>query len=176
MTWTKLSDDFPDDCWSLSDAAFRLHVSGLCWSNRKLLDCRIPEDDLLRLAKSPEAVAELLERGWWKQEDGAFLIQHHRGYQRLAKDVIHQQNVNKSNRRKGRTRPVEPDDEPFDESSEETNGQTNRQTKGTGTGTGQDRHLREAESSETNVIPKPLPPSDLAEELCADYLDSLEAS
>lgn len=26
MTWTKLSDDFSDDCWRLSDAAWRLHI------------------------------------------------------------------------------------------------------------------------------------------------------
>ncbi len=30
MTWTKLSDDFSDDCWTLSDQAFRLHTEGLC--------------------------------------------------------------------------------------------------------------------------------------------------
>ncbi|MGC7224587.1 hypothetical protein RBA13_22790, partial [Mycobacteroides abscessus subsp. massiliense] len=42
MTWTKLSDDYGDDCWRLSDAAFRTHTEGLCWSNRKLLDLVIP--------------------------------------------------------------------------------------------------------------------------------------
>jgi hypothetical protein len=42
MTWAKLSDDFTDDCWTLSDGAFRLHVEGLVWSNRKLLDLVIP--------------------------------------------------------------------------------------------------------------------------------------
>jgi hypothetical protein len=31
MTWTKLSDDFSDDCWELSDAAVRLHMEGLVW-------------------------------------------------------------------------------------------------------------------------------------------------
>ncbi len=50
MTWSKLSDDFPDDCWTLLDGAFRLHVEGLCWSNRKLLDCRIPNGHLRRFA------------------------------------------------------------------------------------------------------------------------------
>jgi hypothetical protein len=44
MTWTKLSDDFSDDCWQLSDAAYRLHVDGLNWSNRKLLNCLLSKD------------------------------------------------------------------------------------------------------------------------------------
>lgn len=35
MTWTKVSDDFTDECWTLSDEAFRLHIEGLTWSNRK---------------------------------------------------------------------------------------------------------------------------------------------
>ena len=39
MTWTKLSDDFGDDCWELSDAAYRLHVEGLLWSNRNSSIC-----------------------------------------------------------------------------------------------------------------------------------------
>ena len=69
MTWTKLSDDFPDDCWTLSDAAFRLHVEGLAWSNRKLLDLRLPKDNLSRWAKHPEAVDELVANGYWTDED-----------------------------------------------------------------------------------------------------------
>jgi hypothetical protein len=46
VTWTKLSDDFPDDCETLTVPARWLHVEGLCWSNRKLLDCRIPKKTL----------------------------------------------------------------------------------------------------------------------------------
>ncbi len=38
MTWTKLGDEFGDECWTLSDAAYRLHVDGLVWSNRKGTD------------------------------------------------------------------------------------------------------------------------------------------
>jgi len=34
MTWTKLSDDFPEDCArvGLSDAAVRTHLEGLVWA------------------------------------------------------------------------------------------------------------------------------------------------
>lgn len=38
MTWTKLGDEFADECWTLTDAAFRLHTEGLLWSNRMLTD------------------------------------------------------------------------------------------------------------------------------------------
>jgi hypothetical protein len=100
MTWTKLSDDFTDDTWTLSDAAARMHVDGLVWSNRKLLDLRIPKGDLPRFAKTPTAVAELLEGGWWDEDADHYVINHHARYQRLREAVIKQQTVNKENRAK----------------------------------------------------------------------------
>ncbi len=101
MTWTKLSDDFADDCWALSDAAFRLHVEGLTWNGRKLLDLRLPKDDVRRFAKHPEAVAELVAGGWWGEDGDAYVIRHHAGYQRTREDVIKQQAANAANGRKG---------------------------------------------------------------------------
>ncbi|KYH43671.1 hypothetical protein [Branchiibius sp. NY16-3462-2] len=101
MTWSKLSDDFSDDCWTLTDAAFRLHVEGLVWSNRKLLDCRIPKDDVRRFASHPEMVTELADVGWWQDEGDAWLIRHHARYQRLKKDVLKQQAANEANGKKG---------------------------------------------------------------------------
>lgn len=101
MTWSKLSDDFSDDCWTLSDAAFRLHVEGIVWSNRKLLDCRIPKDDLRRFAKTPEAVSELLAVGWWSDDVGAYYIRHHASYQPAREAVLARQATNAANGRKG---------------------------------------------------------------------------
>lgn len=101
MTWTKLSDDFPDDCEVLTDAAFRLHVEGLVWSNRKLLNCRIPMGDMRRFAKHPEAVAELLRVGWWETADGDYVIAHHAVYQRDRDAVVRQQAANAKNGAKG---------------------------------------------------------------------------
>lgn len=101
MTWSKFSDDFSDDCWTLSDAAFRLHTEGLIWSNRKLLDCRIPKDDLRRFAKRPEAVEELLAVGWWTNDLDAYWIRHHAGYQRSREAVLAQQQVNAANGKRG---------------------------------------------------------------------------
>ena len=58
MTWTKLGDEFADECWTLSDAAFRLHTEGLLWSNRMLTDGQLAKDDMRRWAHHPEAAEE----------------------------------------------------------------------------------------------------------------------
>ena len=101
MSWAKLSDDFADDCWQLSDAAFRLHVEGLCWNGRKLLDLRIPKDDVHRFAKHPEAVDELVAAGWWTDDGDHYVIRHHAVYQRSRKQVLAQQAANVENGKKG---------------------------------------------------------------------------
>ncbi len=101
MTWTKLSDDFTDDCWTLSDAAHRLHVEGLTWSNRKLLDLHLPKDDVRRFAKRPEAATELVAAEWWVDRGDHYEIRHHAIYQRTREDVLKQQAQNAENGRKG---------------------------------------------------------------------------
>lgn len=105
MTWTKLSDDFSDDCWQLSDAAWRLHVEGLIWSNRKLLDLVLPKGEVQRWAKNPDAATELVDCGWWKDEGGNYRIVHHGRYQRDRTAVVKQQEANRKNGRRGGRRP-----------------------------------------------------------------------
>lgn len=117
MTWTKLSDDFPDDCDTLSDHAFRLHVEGLCWSNRKLLDLEIPKDHLRRFATHPDAARELADVGWWSDEGDAYVIRHHAIYQRTREAVLKQQAANEANGRKG-GRPRKPREQVSDLSPE----------------------------------------------------------
>ena len=82
MTWTKTGDEFADECWTLSDAAYRLHHEGLTWSNRKLLDGQLAKDDMGRWSHNPEAAAELVSVGWWEDHGGHYQIIHHIGYQR----------------------------------------------------------------------------------------------
>lgn len=101
MTWTKLSDDFSDDCWTLSDKAFRLHVEGLVWNNRKLVDLYLDAEDVRRFAKHPEAVVELLAVGWWSAVESGYVINHHATYQRSRDAVLKQQAANEENGRKG---------------------------------------------------------------------------
>jgi hypothetical protein len=136
MTWTKLSDDFADDCWSLSAEAFRLHTEGLVWSNRKLLDCRIPESDVRRFARHPQAIDELLAVGWWVADGDHYVIRHHARYQRERSRVLNQQAVNKANALKGGrppkpSREVWPETESVSESASDSQSEMDR--------TGQDR-------------------------------------
>uniref|UniRef100_UPI000AD04B4E hypothetical protein n=1 Tax=Mycobacterium sp. UM_Kg1 TaxID=1545691 RepID=UPI000AD04B4E len=108
MTWTKLSDDFSDDCWQLSDKAFRLHTEGLIWSNRKLLDLGLDKDDLRRWAKHPDAADELVACGWWTDEGDHYRIVHHGAYQRLRDMVLKMQRRNQQNGGRGGRPPTVP--------------------------------------------------------------------
>ena len=101
MSWAKLSDDYSDDCWTLSDEAFRLHTEALVWNGRKLLDCRIPKDDVRRFAKHPESAQELLDVGWWTEQADVYIVRHHAQYQRTREAVVNQQAANTKNGAKG---------------------------------------------------------------------------
>jgi hypothetical protein len=111
VTWTKLGDEFADECWTMSDAAFRLHVEGLIWSNRKHLDGRLAKKEMARWAKHPDAASELADVGFWEDCADHFQIVHHLGYQRTAAEWRHQSTVNRGNRAKGKARPVRPKDD-----------------------------------------------------------------
>jgi hypothetical protein len=141
MTWTKLSDDYSDDCWTLSDAAFRLHTEALVWSNRKLLECVIPKDDLVRFSRCPNAAEELVAFGWWTETAKTYVLRHHAGYQRTREQVVHQQKINSENGSKGgrpRTRPSSPREvfKPHEETESIT--ETPSETGTDGDRTGQD--------------------------------------
>jgi hypothetical protein len=97
MTWTKLGDEFGDECWTLSDAAFRLHVEALCWSNRMLTDGQLAKDDMRRWAHHPQAAEELVDVGWWEDSGGHYQIVHHLGYQRTKKQIAKQSIANAEN-------------------------------------------------------------------------------
>ncbi len=105
MTWTRLSDDFSDDCDQLSSDAFRLHVEGLIRSNRKLLDLKLDKNQMRRWVWNPGladiAVKDLLSAGWWSDEGDHYLIRHHACYQRTREQVLKQQEVNQNNGKKG---------------------------------------------------------------------------
>lgn len=84
MTWTKLSDDFADQCRDLSDAAFRTHVEGLLWTMRRETGGWLDERDIRRFAETFEpddAVKELVAHGWWSEEDHGYRIVHHMEHQ-----------------------------------------------------------------------------------------------
>ncbi|WP_341942341.1 hypothetical protein [Microbacterium sp. LWH10-1.2] len=83
MTWTRLSDDFADraDIMGLSAEAFRLHIVGLVWANRMLLDGLIPKRSAAVLAALAglddvqHVVAELLVAGLWIDAETSYQIE-----------------------------------------------------------------------------------------------------
>jgi hypothetical protein len=143
MTWTKLSDDFSDDCDQLSSDAFRLHVEGLIRSNRKLLDLRLDKTQMPRwvwnVGLAEIALKELLAAGWWSDDGDHYLIRHHACYQRTREQVLKQQETNRANRAKGKARPVReqaagihPETESVDDSSDEPSDESTDERDWTG--------------------------------------------
>ena len=126
MTWTKLGDEFGDECWTLTSDAFRLHTEGLCWSNRMLTDGQLAKDDLRRWARHPEAAEELVNVGWWKDCGQHYQIVHHIGYQRTREQVAKQSVANAKNRAKGKARPVHPKSDSLSGSSDDSSDERDR--------------------------------------------------
>jgi len=92
VTWTKLSEDFPEDCArvGLSDAAVRTHLEGLVWAMRRENDGRLYTRDLGRLADTSDpmaAAAELVAVGFWTQLPDGWQIEHQMEHQPES-DVI----------------------------------------------------------------------------------------
>lgn len=103
MTWVKLSDSFADECEELSSDAYRLHVDGLCFSMQKETGGHITPVQLRKAtgAKNPKrAVKELVEKGFWRDTESGWAIDHHMQHQpsvdeiaaRRANDALRQRN------------------------------------------------------------------------------------
>ena len=100
MTWLKTSDDFPDQCATLSDAAYRTHHEALSWAMRRETGGFISERDIRRFAESEsasEAVKELLDREFWEPAAGGYRIIHHMEHQ-PEPDVIRKRRENTARR------------------------------------------------------------------------------
>lgn len=122
MVWTKLSDDFPEDCHraGLSDPAFRTHVEALCWCMRRENGGLISKRDVDRFADSrraAEAVEELIARGFWARTEGGYRVEHHMEHQ-PEPEVIDARRVKtaarvRKHRRKAAGLPSDPDVTPL---------------------------------------------------------------
>lgn len=85
MPWVKLDDRFPTHrkVALLSDRAFRLYVSGLCWSSENLTEGRILTRELPFIARvrGLKSVAkELEDAGLWDPSDGGWTIHDYLEY------------------------------------------------------------------------------------------------
>jgi len=85
MPWVRLDDRFPSHrkISLLSDRAFRLHVSALCWSSENLTEGLVPNENLTRIAhvRDMKATAKELEaRGLWERVDDGWQIHDYLEY------------------------------------------------------------------------------------------------
>lgn len=80
MSWVRLDDGFPDDAKveNLSDRAFRLYITALCLSARKLRDGVLSTKDQSVLAAHTQAkkqhINELVDAGLWKPQGDGYVI------------------------------------------------------------------------------------------------------
>ena len=118
MPWVKLDDRFPSHrkIALLSDRAFRLHVSAICWCAENLTDGRIAERELPLVAKvrGIKATAQQLEdAGLWDRIEGGWEIHDYLDYNPSRDQVLAERKRNAERQERFRQRrngkPVPPD-------------------------------------------------------------------
>lgn len=92
MTWIKIDDAFPNHpkIVGLSDKAFRVHISGLCYCGTYLTDGFLPMAIAAKLAdENMQVVAELAQAGLWRDvpQDNGFYIHDYLAHQTSKKQV-----------------------------------------------------------------------------------------
>lgn len=92
MTWIKIDDSFPDHpkVVGLSDTAFRVHISGLCYAGRYLTDGYVPMQIAARFADENMAIlSELVTAGLWREDlpNNGFIIHDYLAHQTSKAEV-----------------------------------------------------------------------------------------
>lgn len=98
MTWVQLDDGFDEHpkILGLSDAAFRLHVRAICYSNRRLTDGRVPSAFVR--GKLP---AELMAAGCWEKNADGWVLHDYLDWNRSAEQVAAERQKARDRRQKG---------------------------------------------------------------------------
>jgi len=91
LGWVRIDDNFSDHpkVIALSDAAFRLFITGLCYSNRQLTDGLIPYQIVSNwVGDNPfKPSDELEDQNLWERVDKGFLIRSYTEYQPTREKV-----------------------------------------------------------------------------------------
>lgn len=91
MGWVRLDDNFADHpkIIALSDTAFRLFITGLCYSNRQLTDGLIPYQIVNSwVGEDPMKPSDELEdQGLWERYEKGFRIRSYEEYQPTKEQV-----------------------------------------------------------------------------------------
>ncbi|MFJ2259509.1 hypothetical protein ACIOKD_14405 [Streptomyces sp. NPDC087844] len=109
MPWVRLDDRFPSNrkVDLLSDRAFRLYVSALCWSAENLTEGMILDRELpivARVRGVKKAALELEEARLWDRIDGGWEIHDYQIYQRDREQVLSERAANAARQKAWRDR------------------------------------------------------------------------
>lgn len=119
MPWVKFDDRFPSNrkVRPLSDRAFRLYVSGVCWAAENLTDSLILDTELTQVAHVRNingARVELEARGLWERVEGGWRIHDYHDYQPTKEQVLKDRQKNAARqeayRKRRNGKPVPPTD------------------------------------------------------------------
>lgn len=106
MTWIRLDDNLPDHpkLLCLSDKAFRLFITSLCYSGRYLTDGYITTASLVVLRGDDVSVGELVDGGLWDEDAGGWHIHDYTEYQPTRSKVTKERAKTKERVQKWRER------------------------------------------------------------------------
>lgn len=153
MPWVKIDDRFPSHrkIALLSDRAFRLHVSAICWCSENLTDGRITDRELKLIAhiRGLKATAKQLEdAGLWDRTDDGWVIHDFLDYNPSRTQVLAERKKNAERQERFRQRrngkPVPPDGSDAPGTHDDDTNAARRQHDGDTTATGK-RHESEEE-------------------------------
>lgn len=104
MAWIKIDDSFPDHpkVVGLSDSAFRVHISGLCYCGKYLTDGLIPMQIASRFANNDMSViVELTNAELWREDvsNNGFRIHDYLAHQ-TSKEQVEVKRANLRERQK----------------------------------------------------------------------------
>lgn len=93
MPWARFDDDYPNHrkIRPLSDAAFRLHTSAICWCNKNLTDGIITPADLPYVSdvKNPaKAVPQLVAQKLWEPTGNGWIVHDYHQFNPTAEYVL----------------------------------------------------------------------------------------
>lgn len=160
MPWVKLDDRFPSHrkVALLSDRAFRLHVSAICWCAENLTDGRIGDRELPLVAhiRGIKAIAKQLEdAGVWDRIEDGWAIHDYLDYNPSREQVLLDRKKNAERQERWRQRKNGKPTPPDGSSNGRSNGVTSSgaSTKGESK-RGKTRHESDTNSTRSEAVPE----------------------
>lgn len=107
MPWARLDDMLPvhPKVRGLSDSAFRLYVSAICWSNCNQTDGHIPSAQLQYVSDVRRArycADQLVQAGLWETDEGGWRIHDYLEYQPSSAKVKHERELKRQRQERWR--------------------------------------------------------------------------